>query len=448
MQPTTHADVINSSSSSSKQRFMWLQTLPDIVQARIISFLTYDHAKFNKQDLTKLARDVLSNSTSVDYWVKKAAQQLLDVVSDSNYKWVTSLNLDSEEETLEGDFGGVPEWLKNVASESDSVLPWLPVSVDELNLREPNVTCEDDDDLMEDVEEGKNGSLGTVDTQKKLVHHEVVPVDHETEETAACLKTRLLNMESSLKAAELVDDIHKLCLKTKKDSLTVLNLIEPWNANDEIVPVLLSGLLDEKEDDFILTSNILCSILLPKFLVLEKPASRVLLTAAIPYCKVHHKAAVYAVLFPLILHKDGINNPICDVITRIIKECLHPAHASAFCQKLLCEREVDENEYICIPSYQHLVSKNMVWTEPLFNLFQNILNHNVHLTQDSVDQLVFHVQEASRRFPASLKFANFLLCFVSKCAPLLKVHKVALSEAVGNTSSFLTKSILSKLDSI
>ncbi|PWA96247.1 hypothetical protein CTI12_AA030230 [Artemisia annua] len=401
-------------------RFMWLQTLPDIVQARIISFLTYDHAKFNKHDLTKLAREVLSN-TNVEHWVKKAAQQLLDVVSDSNYKWVSSLNLDSEEETLEGEFGGVPEWLKNVASDSDSVLPWLPVSVDELNSREPN---------------------------KKLVHHEVVPVDHETEETAACLKTRLLNMESSLKAAELVDDIHKLCLKRKKDSLTILNLIEPWNANDEIVPVLLSGLLDEKEDDFILTSNILCSVLLPKLLVLEKPASRVLLTAAIPYCKVHHKAAVYAVLFPLILHKDGINNPICDVITRIIKECLHPAHASAFCQKLLCEREVDENEYICIPSYQHLVSKNLVWTEPLFNLFHNILNHNVHLTQDSVDRLVFHVQEASRRFPASLKFANFLLCFVSKCAPLLKVHKVALSEAVGNTSSFLTKSILSKLDSI
>nr|GEX24646.1 hypothetical protein CTI12_AA277900 [Tanacetum cinerariifolium] len=355
-QPTTHADVIN---SSSIQRFMWLQTLPDIVQARIISFLTYEHAKFNKQDLAKLARDLLSNQTNVDYWVKKAAQQLLDVVSDSNYKWISSFNLDSEEETLEGDFGEVPEWLKNVASDNDSVLPWLPVSVDEFNTREPNVTCEDDDDLMEDVEERENGSLGTVETREKMVRHEAVPVDRETEETAACLKTRLLNMELSLKAAELVDDIHKLCLKTKKDSLAVLNLIEPWNANDEIVPVLLSGLLDEKEDNFILTSNILCSVLLPKFLVLEKPASRVLLTAAIPYCKVHHKAAVYAVLFPLILHKDGINNPICDVITRIIKECLHPAHASAFCQKLLCEQEVDENEYICIPCYQHLVSKHL-----------------------------------------------------------------------------------------
>ncbi|KAJ9551206.1 hypothetical protein OSB04_015251 [Centaurea solstitialis] len=446
--------VIDSSSSSSlsssihgKRRFMWLQTLPDVVQARILSFLTYEHAKFNKQDLSKLARDMLFDATEVNFWVKKAAHQLLDVVSDSNYKWVSCLNLDSEEKEFEGNFGEAPKWLKDVASANDSILPWLPISVDELNMKIPHTQCENDEDMVMEVEESEDGNCESVGTQPKLVHREIDPIDHETEESAACLQMRIKNLESSLKAVELVDDIRQLCLKRKVDSLTVLGLIEPWNADDEVVPILLSRLLDGNEQDFGWTSNILCSVVLPKFLILEKPAPRVLVTATIEYCKVHHKAAVYALLFPLILRKEGINNPICDVITRIVKECLHPAQVSAFCQKLLCEEE-DENNYVCLPCHQSLLSRELVWTEPLFNLFQNIFNHNVHLTQDSVDQLVSHTLESSRRFSKSLKFANFLLCFVGKCGPMLKVHKAALSEAVGSTSSFLTKSILSKLASI
>ncbi|XP_071729473.1 uncharacterized protein [Rutidosis leptorrhynchoides] len=437
------------SSITNKQRLMWMQTLPNVVQARILSFLTYDHIKFNKKDLCQLATDLLVNETEVDFWVKKAARQLFDVVSDSNYKWVSGFNLDSEEDKFEGDFGGVPRWLKDFANDNDSVLPWLPVSVDDLNTRLSDIAYEDDDDNDdEDSVMVETENLEMVGTREKLVCPEIVPIDHETEETAARLKTRILNLESSLKAAELVDDIRKLCVENKGHYLTILGLIEPWNAEDELIPVLLARLLDGNEEGFVLTSYILCSVVLPTLLLLEKPVPRALLVAIIDYCKVHHKAAVYALVFPLILHKDGINNSICDVITRIIKECLHPAHVSAFCQKLLCEKKVYGNEYICLPCHQHLVSKEIVWTESLFNLFQNILNHNVHLTQDSVDQLVFHIKESATTFSASLKFANFLLCFVTKCAPLLKAHKVVLYEAVGNTTSFLTKSILSKLGSI
>ncbi|KAJ0591461.1 putative fanconi anemia group E protein [Helianthus annuus] len=452
MQPT-QAIVPTSSSSSpipNKQRFMWMQTLPNMVQARILSFLVYENAKFNKQELSKLARELLFNATEVDFWVRRGAHQLFDVVSDSNFKWVSCLNLDSEEEKFEEKFGSLPGWLNDVASGNDAVpvLPWLPVSVDDMNTRLPDVTCEDDEDVMVDVEDGNDVNLETIGTQHVTVHSESDPVDHETKETALRLKMKILNMESGLKAAELTDEIRTL-IKQKQDSLTVLSLIEPWNVNDEIIPVLLSRLLEGNEDDFVVTSNILCSVVLPKFLELEKPASRVLVTTTVDYCKVHHKSAVYAFLFPLILHKNGINNPICDVITRIIKECLHPAHVSAICQKLLCEENTNGNEYVCLPCHQHLVSESLVWTESLFNLFQIILNHDVRLTQDSVNRLVFHVQESAIRFAKSLKFANFLLCFVSKCAPLLGgPHKVALSEAVGNTSSFLTKSILSKLASI
>lgn len=429
---------------------MWLQTLPDVVQARVLSFLIYEHAKFNKQDLSKLARDMLLDATEVNFWVRRAAHQLFDVVSDSNYKWVSSLNLDSEEEKFDGNFGNAPLWLKDVASANDSVLPWLPISVDELNTGMPQTPRENDEDMMVEVEEIEDGNRERVgNTQRELGNREIDPLDQETEESASCLQTRIKNLESSLKAVELVDDIRKLCVKRKEDSLTVLGLIEPWNADDEVVPIFLSRLLDGNEEDFGWTSNILCSIVLPKFLLLEKPASRVLVTATIEYCKVHHKSAVYALLFPLIFRKEGVNNPICDVITRIVKECLHPAQVSAFCQKLLCEEEEEvENKYICLPCHRYLVSRELVWTEPLFNVFQNILNYNVRLTQDSVDQLISHILEAARRFSKSLKFGNFLLCFVGKCGPLLKVHKVALSEAVGSTSSFLTKSILSKLASI
>ncbi|KAL4563836.1 hypothetical protein LXL04_027884 [Taraxacum kok-saghyz] len=447
---STEADVVCSPSSSpsslsNKQRFMRLQTLPNAVQARILSFLTYEHAKFNNQDLSKLARDILLNDTVVDFWVRKAAHQLFDIVSDSNSKWVSSFNLDSEEETFEASFGAVPEWLKDISTTNDPILPWLPISVNDLNSKTPHTSQDDGNSKME-VEEGNND--GNFATQRKLTHLENDPIDIETEETALCLKTKILNMESSLKAKEIAHDIQNLCAKNKANSLKVLDLIQPWNADDEVIPILLSHLLNGKVDDFEYTSNILSTILLPKFLTLEKPASRILLTATIDYCKVHHKSAVYALLFPLILHKNGINNPICDVLTKIVKECLHPAHVSAFCQKLLCEEDENGKRRLCPPCYEHLVGEQVVWSEALFTLFQNILKHNVHLSQDSVDRVVLGVEESALVLSKSLKFANFLLCFVTKCGPLLKVHKVVLFEAVGNTSSFLKKSILAKLDSI
>ncbi|XP_071740409.1 uncharacterized protein [Rutidosis leptorrhynchoides] len=111
------------SSITNKQRLMWMQTLPNVVQARILSFLTYDHVKFNKKDSCKLATDLLVNETEVDFWVKKAARQLFDVVSDSNYRWVSGFNVDSEEDKFEAELDGVPQWLKDFASDNDSVLP-------------------------------------------------------------------------------------------------------------------------------------------------------------------------------------------------------------------------------------------------------------------------------------------------------------------------------------
>lgn len=99
-------------------------------------------------------------------------------------------------------------------------------------------------------------------------------------------------------------------------------------------------------------------------------------------------------LFPLILRTKGVNNPICDVITRIVKEFLHPSHVSSSCQNLLCNYE-EALKFTCL--------------------------------QDSVDQHVLRVSEFAEKYSNSLKFENCLLCFVNKRAPLLRLHKLLLT---------------------
>lgn len=425
-------------------RVMWIQTLPNAVQARILSFLALDHRRFCSRKLSSLARAVLSDSQEVEFWVKRAARQVLDRVSDSNYEWVSSFNLYSEEERVNDDFGSLPDWLKDAASTDDLVLPWLPISTDELNVRMPFSTYGDDEDPMIVVEKEEEENLNKSSMEVDIVSPKNDPVEPKIVEMAACLKTRILNFESTSKTVELAKEIHQICIAKGVDSLEVLGLIEPWKVDDETASILIPNLLDGSEEELGWPSYVLCSIVLPKLLLLKEPASRVLVTATIEYCKLHQRAAVYALLFPLILLIEGINNPISDVMIRIMKECLHPAHVSAFCQKLLCGEE-DERKFICLSCHKCLISNQLVWTESVFNLFYNILNHNVHFTQDLVDQLVYKVNESVGEFSKSLKFGNFLLCLVNKCGPLLKCHKVALIEAVEKTNTLVTRSILAKL---
>ncbi|KAM7512966.1 hypothetical protein LguiB_011841 [Lonicera macranthoides] len=449
----TDVIVLDSSSSSyplpptNTKRVMWIQTLPNAVQARILSFLASDHRRFCLHKLSNLARAVLSDGQEVEFWVKRAARQLLDRVSDSNYEWVSCFNLDSEEERVNNDFGSLPEWLKDAANTDDLLLPWLPISTDELNVRMPFSAYGDDEDLevvVEKEEEEKEDNLNRSGMEVDIVRPKNDPIEPKIVEKVACLKTRILNFESTSKTVELSNEIRQICVGEGVDSLAILGLIEPWKVDDETASILISNLSDGNEEELGWPSHVLCSIILPKLLLLKESASRVLLTATIEYCKLHQRAAVYALVFPLILLIEGINNPISDVMIRIMKECLHPAHVSAFCQKLLCGEE-DDRKFICLPFHRCLISNQLVWTESVFNLFYNILNHNVHFTQDSVDQLVYKVNESVGGFSKSLKFGNFLLCLVNKCGPLLKCHKVALIEAVEQTNTLVTRSILSKL---
>lgn len=429
---------------------MWIQTLPNVVQARVLSFLAFDHKRFSGLDLSTLAKNLLTpDDQEIDFWVKRAARQLLDLVSDSNYDWVSGLSLDSEGEKVDEDFEVLPDWLKQAAdADCDIVLSWVPGLSDELNTRMPVDTSRNlDDDSLYDVEQIEDEDLDKVASGVDFVHMNDVRVNPETEKMAAKLKAKILNSECTSKAVELADEIRTLCDGLNSNSLAVLCLIEPWQADDETASLLISHFSNGSNKELSWPSHVLCSIVLPRLLVLEVPASRVLVTSIIEYCKMHQRSSVYALLYPLILRKDGINNPISDIVARVVKECLHPAHVSSFCQKLLCDEE-DARKFICLPCHRYLISDQLVWNEPLFSFFQNILNHNVLLTEDSVAQLVYHVGESAFRFRNSLKFGNFLLCLVNKCTPLLRSHKHLLIRAAEQTNTIVSKSLMSKLTSL
>ncbi|XP_019240517.1 PREDICTED: LOW QUALITY PROTEIN: uncharacterized protein LOC109220507 [Nicotiana attenuata] len=443
----TDITITGSSSPSLTKRVMWIQTLPNAVQARILSFLLYDSRRFCESDLRQLAETMLKEGEEFDFWVKRAAHQLLDVVSRSNHEWLTSLNLDSEEELVDDEFCSLPNWLKDAANDSDLMLPWLPISQKQFNLAMQFSSCGENDDPLSEFEEGKREMMDDVMEEiDEVIEGSRCYLNPQVEEMAGRLKDRLFSLQSTAKAVELAGEIRQLC-KGGGKSLAVLSIIEPWRADDETAAVLMSNLLGGNVDELGWPSHVLCAVILPKLLLLKEPASRALLTAAIEYSKVHQRAAEYALLLPLILRMEGINNPMCDVITRIVKESLHPGHISAFCQKLLCDGD-NLKKFISLPCHQCLIGSKLVWTESLFNLMQNILNHNIHLTQDSVDRLVQHAWESAERFSKSLKFGNFLLCFVTKCAPLLKSQKSLLIEATQRTNTLVTKSVLSKLSSL
>ncbi|VFQ81365.1 unnamed protein product [Cuscuta campestris] len=445
--PIDNPSSPSSSPSIHTKRVMWIRTLPNAVQARVLSFLLCESRKFSKRELCDLAEKILREGKGLDFWVKKAAHQLFDVMSDSNCELGSS-----GEGKVEDEFGSLPVWLEDAVGKNGSVLPWLPMSRSELVSRMQFSSCGENEDFSVRIEEDE----GDDDSDETMLEEGVGSseddgsLDPGAEKMASDLKQKILSIESRYQTVEVVQEIQQL--SKGKNTLSVLSLIEPWKADDETVSFLISQMANNETDDHQLgwRSHILCSFVLPKLLNLQTPASRVLMTAVVEYCKVYAKAAEHALLLPLALKNGGINNPICDVITRIVKESLHPGHVSAICQRLLWGPEDDnDTKIICLPCHRSLIGTELVWTDSLFVLMQNVLNHDgIRLTQDSVDRLVHSACKSAQSFSQSLKFCNFLLCFVNKCAPLLKTHKMALADAVGHTNTLATKSVLSKLSGL
>ncbi|KAG1330154.1 hypothetical protein COCNU_02G001220 [Cocos nucifera] len=457
--PTSALQLKTSITSSSPERheLIWIQTLPPTLQSRILSFLVVENHRFCRRRLRSLAAHILGSNTlaSPDFWVRRAALNLLDAVSSSDPTPLEPLLPDQhlQQASEEEEFYSLPQWLKDSTSAATPLLPWLPLPLGpspKTSRRAFGLFSEEKKETInlvtEQEEEREQVRQNLEPESSSSSASPLPPLDPHIHNRASSLKADLSASDSTPEAIRLAREILQLCLDSgAANQLAVLGLTEPWEADDLTASVLLSHLAGEDGLHFVgWPSHVLCSVSLPKLLILENTASRVLLSATIGFCKLHPTAAVEALLLPLALRKEGINVVICDAMTRIMRECLHPSHVSAFCQRLLCG-ESNDRRLVCLPCHRDLLSDELVWTEPLFMLFQHILNRDVRLTPDATDRLVSVVDEVAAEFSRSLKFGNFMLCLVTKCARASSIHGVLLERAAGRTDTFVTKSILSKL---
>lgn len=414
-------------SPSSQNSLIFFQTLPSFVQSRILSFFSNESLLFSSHHIRSLCAHILNSSSSsvhnTDFWVHRAACNLIDVV-------------------IKDEFYDLPDFFRS-SNTFTSPLPYLPISYQEFK----NMT--DIDPILCPSESIKDEVLFTEQEVIDSCSPISSSLDPSTCEKAIAFKTKILDAASSLEAMHIANEIHELCLGCgQHNELELLGLMEAWEADDEILAVVLAN-LNRECDDLVSSewpAHVLCAVILPKFLVMKSPVSRVLLSSVISFCKLFPVAAVDALIFPLFFLKDGINVVLCDVLTRIMKECLHRCHVSAFFQKLLVLKK-SERHIVCLSCHRELICDELVWTEQTFSLFQNVLNMEVYMTPDSVDEIVTVIVEKAESFSKSLKFGNFFLCFVTKCSRARNVYKDLLEEAAEMTNTFVTGSILSKLGS-
>ncbi|XP_062229084.1 uncharacterized protein LOC133926926 [Phragmites australis] len=419
------------------------QTLPPFLQSQALSFLSSSAGLLDPRLVRCLASRVLyAPPGRQDLWARRGARYLLDGLPEG--KGVLGV---ASEEFLDG-FHEPPPWLREAATLARPVLPWLPVDcwsamtsgthgvgggddLDELGL-ETLVLEQDEDSEMQEA--------GCA----PLLSLPAPPLGNSVVQRALALQKEIVMVESVLVAQRVAKDLQDLCVESG-NAEAVLSVVEPWQADDDTMRVLLSNLV--LEDDRMHgkgPSLVLCSVVLPMLLELQRPASSVLLSAALDLCKRHPAAALEAVLFPLVLRKGGLNVPQCDVLTRIVKDCMHPLHVTAFCHRLLSGEE-RERRPICLPQHHNNLGCHLVWTEYLFALFYHILNQDIRLTPSIIGELISVIDERASEFSRSLKFGNFLLCFVSKCWHGCKIQRVLLERAAERTNTFLTKAILAKL---
>ncbi|XP_052158972.1 uncharacterized protein LOC127776584 [Oryza glaberrima] len=413
------------------------QTLPPLAQSQALSFLASSAGLLDSALARSLATRILSEpSGRYGLWARRGARHLLDGLPQGG-------GIDAPGEFLDG-FHEPPQWLKEAAARTRPALPWLPLDrhsvkvgvcsgrygFDRVGL-DSLVLEKDEDSEMQEAKcvpsPSQPAALGTLSVQRALA-----------------LQKEILMAESILVAQRVAKDLQQLCVESG-NAEAVLSIVQPWKADDDTVRVLLSSLvLDGDGMHRKGPALMLCSLFLPKLLEIQRPVSSVLLSAALDLCKRHPAAALEAILLPLVLRKEGLNVPQCDVLTRIVKDCMHPLHVTAFCHRLLSG---DEREWrpVCMPEHRSNISSNLVWTESLFALLYSILNQDICLTSSSTENLVSVIDEMASKLPRSLKFGNFLLCFISKCWRVSKIHSVLLERAAEKTDTFLTKAILAKL---
>ncbi|KAL5224007.1 hypothetical protein ABZP36_010646 [Zizania latifolia] len=413
------------------------QTLPPLVQSQALSFLSSSAGLLDSALVRSLATRVLSAPPGgYDFWVCRGARHLLDGLPRRG-------DVDAPGEFLDG-FHEPPPWLKEAAARARPALPWLPLDWGSVKA---SSVCGGRDGFdrvgLESLvlEQHENSEMQEVEC---VPSPPALSLTALTEQKALALRKEILVSYSILGTHRVAKDLQELCVESR-NAEAVLSIVQPWKADDDTVRVLLSSLVLEEDGTHGKgPALILCSLFLPKLLDLQRPVSSVLLSAALDLCKRHPAAALEAVLFPLVLRKEGLNVPQCDVLTRIVKDCMHPLHVTAFCHRLLSGDE-RERRPVCMPEHWGNIGSIVIWTESLFALLYSILNQDICLTPSTTEKLVSVIDEMASNFSRSLKFGNFLLCFVSKCGCESKIHRVLLESAAERTDTFLTKAILAKL---
>ncbi|CAN6444061.1 unnamed protein product [Victoria cruziana] len=423
---------------------MWIETLPNAMQSKILSFLTIEHSRFHKSDLRLLATNILKQP-NLDFWVMKSARNLLNTVRGDGL-WAAHLDIENE-------FNAVPQWLNDGNVNYCAVLPWLPLSPESVS----RITPENPSRAMEEIFELEEVEMidQVMDGGGRNEDGYIEPVSSLSSDLEPSIRARALALKEELldedgdasRACHLADEIRNLC--GVAHTMTVLGFIEPWKADNNTLLRVLNSLLSENERcDYERLSQVMCSFLLPSLLVLNEPASRLLMSNTLKYAKMNQSAAADAIFLPLILRNEGVNIHICDVLSRIVRECMHPVQLSSLCQKLLTEERLSK-AVVCQPCHRKdFISDCLVWTEPLIVLFQNMLNRNVYLTEDTINSLVFSLRKVAERFSKSLKFVNFIIFLVGRYGSLLKVHKFTLLSIAENTDTFISSSLISKLNSL
>ena len=424
---------------SSEPTAILFRTLPPLLQSQALSFLSSSAPLLDPFQLRALASRVLSAPPGrYQFWVRQGARHLLDGLPEKDAPDIPCEFIEDEE------FYEPPPWLKEEAARTRPALSWLPLDCRSVMSSRTLTGGDSLDGARLESLELEQEQYSCRQEVGRAPSPPAPPLGDSAVQRALALQNEIGVADSVLCAQQVAKDLRDLCLESG-NAEAVLSLVEPWKADDDTVRILLSNLI--LEEDVMhgkWLALVLCSVVLPKLLDLQRAASSVLLSVALDICKRHPAAALGAVLFPLVLRKEGLNAPQCDVLTRIVKDCMHPLHVTAFFHRLLSGEE-EERRPVCMPQHRENIGVDLVWTESLFTLFYSVLNQDIRLTPSTIEKLVSMIDRMAMKFPRSLKFGNFFLCFVSKCWHECKIHRLLLERAAETTDTFLTKAILVKL---
>ncbi|KAI5057067.1 hypothetical protein GOP47_0028885 [Adiantum capillus-veneris] len=481
---------------------MWMQTLPSIAQANILGFLEIEHALFRVKDLKILAQDLLAGGQR-DFWVARAVQSLLNKVGCS--KEINQAEEPARQYALPSwllNYRNQPPvlpWMpitlplqtnkaKLTSKERVSSCPGNSRQSEELDVSSLDAsrnesTCHTSEAIQQEEEDTATGLRtppppnlkGCKGTSKKQRSSKAVPsAQDEKKKSMISIKsmegvqeepkhseedaTSVSTLANSLREAWLerqptIDDLQKL--DTLLDASMFFKILKPWEMTDNTIFDMIKALTG-KDSGFVWWAQIASYCLLPKLILLEQPASRFLVSAVIEACKAHPRAVIDAVLIPLFLSGEGPSKALprsfqgpskaqCDVLNRVLKECLSDNHIFSFCGKIFVS-----NRRQCLPIpdppfvRENFLSVSAIWSEPAWTVLQNAISRPIELDIEVLEVLVNICEEEVVKFAKSLQFCNLLLCVLAKYGPRLKPFQSKLQRISEQTQTFMTKALMAK----